>query len=61
MNIATATLYATHGYYITRDAWKKNGVVRTKLHAHNGMLCDGEEYIILPVEDLMAEDWELVT
>lgn len=60
MNLPTAIQYACHGYRITRDAWKKNGVVKTTLHVHNGLLCDGDGYILLPIEDMMANDWELV-
>jgi hypothetical protein len=51
MNLPTAVKYASHGYYITRDAWKNNGVVKSKLHEHNGLLCDDSEYILLAIED----------
>jgi hypothetical protein len=60
MNIATATLYATHGYKIRRPNWKGEIYLNPKGNHPEAFVFGPEAYFTFSMDDLMADDWEMV-
>lgn len=64
MNIQTASIYAQQGYSIKRPSWNNNSYYLLSkekgIHIENGFFKSGDSFIIILVEDLIADDWEIV-
>lgn len=64
MNIQTATIYAKHGYKIKRPCWNVSEYFMDTepcIHISGEFYMSGDTYTVLSVEDLLADDWEIVS
>jgi len=62
MNIQTALIYAQYGYKIRREGWKSitDDRIIDDVFVSDGLLMQGDRVVILPVSDLIEEDWVIV-